>query len=283
MADKSKARQLFEEAQKTSWSTKPPNLPHRAIELAEAALAEDPSLVEAVDLLANDLRRVGDLSRSAEKYKHALSLIEQSPPSNYKTKRNVLRDLGRVLVQDKKFDEAVSYLKRSIEIEMTSAREYLGEAYSQLARHDDIIKLYADVEPTAGSGMADDAALILGRAYKAVGQKGKAKEVFEAGLRANPSNESLKQELKGSSGGCFIATAAFDSPLAPEVQYLQRFRDDVLLASPAGRAFVGTYYRLSPPVANVIARSKWMKAAVRQLLLKPTLLALKAARGGKRG
>jgi len=83
-------------------------------------------------------------------------------------------------------------------------------------------------------------------------------------------------ELVPGSGvkvSCFIATAAYGSPLEPHVQALRAFRDRYLQRSEPGRAFIRFYYRHSPPIAAVIAEHDWLRFLVR-MLLTPLVLTI---------
>lgn len=70
----------------------------------------------------------------------------------------------------------------------------------------------------------------------------------------------------GGGGGCFIATAAFGTPLEPQVELLKKFRDQYLLTNSLGTAFVQNYYQYSPPVAEYIARHESLRYVVRLAL-----------------
>ncbi|MDZ4338915.1 MAG: SBBP repeat-containing protein, partial [candidate division NC10 bacterium] len=71
----------------------------------------------------------------------------------------------------------------------------------------------------------------------------------------------------GGGGGCFIATAAFGSPLAPQVQLLREFRDRYLLTNGPGQLFTTAYYRISPPLADLVAESEVLRVTVRAGLI----------------
>jgi hypothetical protein len=74
----------------------------------------------------------------------------------------------------------------------------------------------------------------------------------------------------GGGGGvrfCFIATAAYGTPMAEEIQVLREFRDEYLLTNPLGQALVGLYYRVSPPIAEFIIEHPSLKPVVRAGLL----------------
>jgi hypothetical protein len=76
---------------------------------------------------------------------------------------------------------------------------------------------------------------------------------------------SIRAEF-GGAGGCFIATAAYGTPMAEEIQILREFRDEYLLPDPAGKALVDFYYQVSPPVAEFISEHPTLKPVVRAWL-----------------
>jgi len=79
--------------------------------------------------------------------------------------------------------------------------------------------------------------------------------------------------IAAGGSGCFIATAAYGSPLEPHVKALREFRDRYLQRTRLGRAFVRFYYRHSPAVAAVIAQHEWLRTGMRTLLT-PLVLAI---------
>ena len=63
--------------------------------------------------------------------------------------------------------------------------------------------------------------------------------------------------------GCFIATAAYGSRMAKEVNVLKKVRDEYLLTNELGRDFVSAYYRYSPRLADWIAKHPRIRKIVR--------------------
>jgi C1A family cysteine protease len=70
---------------------------------------------------------------------------------------------------------------------------------------------------------------------------------------------------------CFIATAAYGTPLHEDIDVLRDFRDEYLMSNPAGRAFVKIYYDTSPPLANAIRDNEGLRTAVREGVVKPVV------------
>jgi hypothetical protein len=74
----------------------------------------------------------------------------------------------------------------------------------------------------------------------------------------------------GGGGGCFIATAAFGSPLVGQVEILRQFRDKYLLTNAPGQKFVAWYYRNGPVAASWIKDKPLVKIVV-QMALYPLI------------
>ncbi len=68
---------------------------------------------------------------------------------------------------------------------------------------------------------------------------------------------------------CFIATAAYGTSSAPEIDTLRAFRDEVLLESTLGSQLVDWYYQTSPPVADFISDHEGLRTLVRDFLVDP--------------
>jgi hypothetical protein len=76
-----------------------------------------------------------------------------------------------------------------------------------------------------------------------------------------------------AAGGCFVATAAFGSPMARQVQWLRAFRDRILLPGRAGRAFVNWYYGWSPRAAAWLREHAIARKLTRAVLWIPVAFA----------
>ena len=98
-----------------------------------------------------------------------------------------------------------------------------------------------------------------------------------------PSQNSniIKSTEKNSSeeegGGCLIATATYGSELAPQVQQLRELRDNQLLQTESGTAFMSTfndiYYSFSPIIADYVRENPYFKEAVK-LVITPMINSL---------
>ena len=70
----------------------------------------------------------------------------------------------------------------------------------------------------------------------------------------------------GSVDACFVATAAYGSVMANDVELLRGFRDRVLQSSALGELAVETYYTFGPPMAQVVGSSELLRASARDAL-----------------
>ena len=108
--------------------------------------------------------------------------------------------------------------------------------------------------------------------------------------RISLESASQNNSSQTEGGGCLIATATYSSEMALEVQQLRELRDNTLLNTESGSAFMGTfndiYYSFSPIIADMEREHPMFKEAVKlaitpmisTLFLIPTITAAGTAR-----
>ena len=92
------------------------------------------------------------------------------------------------------------------------------------------------------------------------------------------NNVCVAEQQNG--GGCLIATAAFGSELAPQVQFLREIRDNTVLETQSGSAFMtgfnNFYYSFSPTIADYerenVAFKETVKIAITPMLTSLAIL-----------
>ena len=77
------------------------------------------------------------------------------------------------------------------------------------------------------------------------------------------------KDAKPGNPNCFIATAAYGTPLAEELDGLRWFRDNVMMRFTTGRGLIMLYYAYAPDAAAAIAERPAARAAVRGILAAP--------------
>ncbi len=80
-------------------------------------------------------------------------------------------------------------------------------------------------------------------------------------------DDAARQPPVQDNGGCLIATATYGSELAPQVQHLRETRDNIILETESGAAFMGAfnsiYYSFSPAIADLERENPAFRDVVR--------------------
>jgi hypothetical protein len=80
----------------------------------------------------------------------------------------------------------------------------------------------------------------------------------DSGQVSTTSTPDSNSGGSGGGGGCFIATAAYGSPLDARILLLRAFRDEYLVSNRVGRSLIDWYSRVSPPLADKIRESPFL-------------------------
>jgi len=92
-----------------------------------------------------------------------------------------------------------------------------------------------------------------------------------------PNISEIPTETPTEGGGCLIATAIYGSELAPQVQQLRELRDNTILKTKTGLAFMSAfnqfYYSFSPTIADFERENKFFRESIK-LGITPLLASL---------
>jgi len=69
-----------------------------------------------------------------------------------------------------------------------------------------------------------------------------------------------------NSSNCFVATAAFGTKWADEIDILRNWRDNSLKYHKFGRLFIKFYYQIGPSLANFVEKSSLFKKITRKII-----------------
>jgi len=128
-----------------------------------------------------------------------------------------------------------------------------------------------DLSPTIGISGGDGSQYHLS-VYDGYADLGNVDRVLFTPVGLSEEDTDNNGRRGGGDHDCFIATAAFGSPLNRHVCVLRAFRDRHLARCGLGRKLIRLYETTSPPLARLISEHEPLRALVRLLLLPAVAL-----------
>lgn len=151
-------------------------------------------------------------------------------------------------------NHSISVISDYFEVTSEDKEATLNRIYEAIVKMTSITYVY---NPNAGSNVGG---------YKwqeSIFSRTKSAFITELVQISQKHNDSYIRELldkmRATEGGCYVATAVYGSYDCPQVWTLRRFRDYTLAKTWYGRAFVRTYYAISPTIVKYFGSTQWFK------------------------
>ena len=193
---------------------------------------------------------------------------------------SMVADASRMVGQNK-FDEAISISKEALRFEACDETPYarIWPAGTIVAAY---VFKYKDTEPDPGSDAYEDLKKYTKITLDAFDELDPEQQkhykdsnqifhilrpILEITQAGRPLSEVQAPTQKKS--GCFVATEIYGSYDDENVVLLRRYRDNVLLINPFGRALVRLYYWVSPPIANLLKKVPLLLNLFRRVIIQP--------------
>lgn len=170
-----------------------------------------------------------------------------------------------------KFNDGTSYVVEAKYVEKSSKLNFLIRDDTK----PNMIEEDSDTGESIGNA-GDETGELVVEAGKEAG-----KTVVDVGENTGETGqevlEQTSEELQENGGGCLIATATYGTELAPQVQKLRELRDDKLLHTETGTAFMKSfnefYYTFSPRIADLERENPAFREGVK-LAITPMISSL---------
>lgn len=191
----------------------------------------------------------------------------------YSTELTIFRNIKEDLAKNKycSADYAINYTSDALERLM--ALHLLASSVTQDAK-----KLSQNIYCERQKKQAEidllllDAAIIINGTPFSLLQSEEERHKIAEGLRKlhsqiqatdpsyNPPLIVVAPKKPKAKSGCYVATAIYGSYDCPQVWTLRRYRDEILSKTWYGRAFIHTYYAISPTLVKWFGNAKWFKS-----------------------
>ncbi|QDI89047.1 copper-binding protein [Candidatus Nitrosopumilus sp. SW] len=143
--------------------------------------------------------------------------------------------------------------------------------------HTSVGSVKIPIEFNLGEGLYSMDFEIEGILFQPIPKETVSFDILVGEANAQPITPPEDEKPNAENGGCLIATATFGSELAPQVQQLRELRDNTVLKTNSGIAFMTTfnqfYYSFSPAVAD-FEREQPLFKEVMKVTLTPMLSSL---------
>lgn len=195
-----------------------------------------------------------------------LILIKDNISDDIK-RRNAVDEVGAKLINISRmlFNAAKNHYDG---IDLQIRQQYLQELMNRCGAASRILDLYGDyIIKFFGDDYGEDYAVhcwkVVIELYSILiiyaTNKEWYKSIIEKYAEKIKKYDSSYQAPQINTGGCYVATAVYGSYDCPQVWTLRRFRDYTLAETWYGRAFIYTYYAISPTIVKCFGKTKWFK------------------------
>jgi len=219
----------------------------KSIADSNTAIRLDREYAPAYGARATAYRGQGKYDLAINDLSEALRIDPNSAPA-FLNLGITLNSRGHSSLSQGNYDSAIADFKRAISVNPNNATSYLGLGFANALKRNII-----------------EARVALKRAIELGSPE--ARELLDKLPQDEPElTVRTPTSTQPPSGGCFIVTATYGSPLASEVQIFRDYRDQKLVKTATGRKLIGIYNAIGPLFAEIISHSNKLRSISRFIL-----------------